>query len=246
MTFGEKLKQARLRKGYTQEEVARLIGVAKSTFTGYEKDNREPDVLKIRKIINALDVSAEYLLGTKKPIMPVLDNREQGVVTKYRVCDDGGKEMVDRVLDYEYHRSTKKIPTAAPPKLNTQRVLIHTDVAAAGYGNYLDSPNQEYREYPFDAVPYNTNCGVCIKGDSMEPEIPDGCIAFVEYMPAINPGDIGIFSLDGSSFCKVLVVDTDKQQIRLESINPKYAPIIVTDDQSLHTFGKVVGTYCEE
>lgn len=63
MTFGERLALARKEKGYTQEQLASLIGIAKSTLTGYEKGNREPDILKIKKIVDILDIDADYLLG---------------------------------------------------------------------------------------------------------------------------------------------------------------------------------------
>lgn len=50
MAFKEQLKAARLAKGYTQEQLATAIGVAKSTFTGYEKGNSEPNMLTIKKV----------------------------------------------------------------------------------------------------------------------------------------------------------------------------------------------------
>ena len=68
MTFGEKLTLARKEKGYTQEQLASLIGIAKSTLTGYEKGNREPDILKIKNI------KADYLLGTDFQEKSKIDN----------------------------------------------------------------------------------------------------------------------------------------------------------------------------
>lgn len=62
MGFQERLKQARLDKGLTQEQLADLIGVAKSTLNGYEKGNREPDFFKIKMLIEVLGVDANYLL----------------------------------------------------------------------------------------------------------------------------------------------------------------------------------------
>lgn len=70
MTFGERLKQFREARGLTQEQLAIAIGVAKTTVTGYERGNREPDVAKIKKLAAALGVSGDELLGTgqeKKP-----------------------------------------------------------------------------------------------------------------------------------------------------------------------------------
>lgn len=61
MGFKERLKEARKAKGYTQEMLANAIGIAKSTVTGYEKGNSEPDMGKIFKIMSILEVDANYL-----------------------------------------------------------------------------------------------------------------------------------------------------------------------------------------
>ena len=61
--FYENLKLAREQKGLSQKDVAEKIGVAKSTYSLYESGNREPNVQTIKKIANALDVSADELLG---------------------------------------------------------------------------------------------------------------------------------------------------------------------------------------
>ena len=63
MTFGERLRWHRKKKKFTQEQLAQKIGVAKTTITGYEKNNREPDVLKLKKIAEALEVSVDELIG---------------------------------------------------------------------------------------------------------------------------------------------------------------------------------------
>lgn len=64
MTFGSRLREARLRRGLTQEQLAQEIGVAKSTLTGYEKGNREPDIAKIKRLLETLRIDAAYLFET--------------------------------------------------------------------------------------------------------------------------------------------------------------------------------------
>lgn len=66
MSFQERLRQARINKNLTQEQLASLIGVAKSTLNGYEKNNREPDFSKIKKLIRVLEVDANYLFEVDK------------------------------------------------------------------------------------------------------------------------------------------------------------------------------------
>ena len=61
--FNENLRIAREKKNMTQKELADIIGVAKSTYSLYESGNREPNVQTIKKIADALSVSADTLLG---------------------------------------------------------------------------------------------------------------------------------------------------------------------------------------
>ncbi len=63
--FSAKLKEARLRKGYTQAYVADLIGVSPSTYSRYESGTCGPDVNLLRKIVVALETTADELLDVK-------------------------------------------------------------------------------------------------------------------------------------------------------------------------------------
>ena len=72
--FNDNLKEARLRSGLSQKEVAENIGVAKSTYSLYESGNREPNVNTIKKIADCLNVSADTLLDlmTNLPLLPLI------------------------------------------------------------------------------------------------------------------------------------------------------------------------------
>ena len=97
MTFGEKLRTARKQKGYTQEQIAEMLGVAKSTYTGYEKGIREPDLFKIKRLIEILGVDEGPAAVTAA---------EYQAIRKYRALDARGKAAVDDTLSREYAACT--------------------------------------------------------------------------------------------------------------------------------------------
>lgn len=66
MSFQEKLREAREMRGMTQQQIADLMKIDKSTYCGYETGKRQPDVQKIKQIANILGVSGDDLLETKK------------------------------------------------------------------------------------------------------------------------------------------------------------------------------------
>lgn len=117
MAFEDRLKEARIKKEYTQEQIAEKIGIAKSTYTGYEKGNREPNVNTIGKLMEELGVDANFLWQdeTTFPFELTYDEMEN-LVKRYRDLDDHGKEMVDFTLQKEReHSSTiEKVVPYAP------------------------------------------------------------------------------------------------------------------------------------
>jgi transcriptional regulator with XRE-family HTH domain len=105
MTFGEKLKKARIESGYTQNELANKLTVSRAAIAKWESDRGMPDVTNLKAIAETLSVSMDYLLDdgnmldfseTKKPID----------LTKY---GDGNKlsrlkkvEIKERIIREEY------------------------------------------------------------------------------------------------------------------------------------------------
>lgn len=69
MSFTEQLKKARKNKGYTQEYIADIMGITKSTYCGYETGKRKPDIEKIKQIADILGVSGDFLLETGNEIL---------------------------------------------------------------------------------------------------------------------------------------------------------------------------------
>ncbi|TVY08061.1 helix-turn-helix domain-containing protein [Paenibacillus cremeus] len=66
--FGSRLKQLRMMRGYTMEELGKKVGVAKTTISGYEHGKREPEIKVIHKLATTLDTTADYLLGLSQSI----------------------------------------------------------------------------------------------------------------------------------------------------------------------------------
>ena len=57
------IKEARVQAGLSQKDLARMIGVAPSTFNGYESGNHDPKSDLLIKIAKACNVSVDFLLG---------------------------------------------------------------------------------------------------------------------------------------------------------------------------------------
>ena len=60
--FGKKLKEVRLKKGLSQGDVARILGVHRSYVSGLERGVRNPSLLTVQKVAKALGVNAKTLI----------------------------------------------------------------------------------------------------------------------------------------------------------------------------------------
>ena len=62
MTFGEKIKEARLAMNLSQTELAQLTGISERSLYTYEQLGTLPRKNNIRKLAEALHISVSYLL----------------------------------------------------------------------------------------------------------------------------------------------------------------------------------------
>ena len=63
MIRGERLRELRLSKKMTQDELAHIMGLKKSTICTYEKERRAPRYGVIQKYMELFGVTAEYIMG---------------------------------------------------------------------------------------------------------------------------------------------------------------------------------------
>lgn len=62
-TFGDRLKTLRKERNLTQEELANMFFLNKSSVSRYERDNQMPESDTLQKIADYFKVTVDYLLG---------------------------------------------------------------------------------------------------------------------------------------------------------------------------------------
>lgn len=107
MAFHNRLKQAREKAKLTQAQVATFLGIAKSTYSGYETGNSEPSMANIVNMIHLFEVSPEFLwqdeMGAQKvPAkqdapdlrnVQVRSSDEEELLSLYRQLSTSGKNV---------------------------------------------------------------------------------------------------------------------------------------------------------
>ena len=67
LKIGDNIRTARKHRGYSQEEFADIAGFSRSYYTEIETGKRNLSVLNLIKIIKALKVDPNELIGFLKP-----------------------------------------------------------------------------------------------------------------------------------------------------------------------------------
>ncbi len=103
MNLPERLKEARKVAGLTQEEVAKKLGISKSTYCCYETGRHSPDPDALVILCKAFNVSADYLLGIEKGPPETEEPITKEAVTEVLVQNGfikSGQDLSDKDLDF--------------------------------------------------------------------------------------------------------------------------------------------------
>lgn len=227
--FSQKLKELRIRAGYTQKHVYEHFNIPQSTFSSWEVGKSEPSgemLIKLCDYYNC-DMVKEFKSSTDD----MVTYNELKLIEKYRDLDPHGKEMVNLVLNKELERSTAEKETIQTPP--TRIINYYYRLASAGTGQILfDMPPTKRIEIPDISDYKRVDYAIGVNGDSMTPTYNDGDMLLVEMTDEIEIGQIGIFLVNGECFVKEL---GNKELI---SLNPNYKNIPI--NETTRCMGRVI------
>lgn len=235
MSFGERLIYAREQAGLNQRQLAERLNITPTRLNYWEKDKRQPDVLMIKTISDVLSISADYLIGNTKK-SPAISAEAQKLARDYDQLDAHGQRVLRSLADEELARMQAEQEVEEPA---TKVIPLFANSFAAG------SPEPDFgnawEQYEISAAD-PADFAIRIHGDSMEPFLPDGSIAFGRRI-APNDGDVGAFLLDGEFICKQFCQDAPGN-IYLFSLNRdrRDADVTIPHDsgRDLRYFGTVI------
>ncbi|MBQ8952150.1 MAG: helix-turn-helix domain-containing protein [Eubacterium sp.] len=224
--LGRRLKEMRRLSGLSQAEVAGLLtsrgysvkaGAVSAWETGISQPNSE-QFLTLCDLYGITDIRQsfrEYFRITAVDPMNELNTEGRQLALNY-------VNLLIKSGDYMRRQRTIKLFNLP---------------ASAGTGEFLDG--DDYQTVVIgDEVPDSADFGIRIHGDSMEPRYTNGQIVYVHRTSELSDGDIGIFYLDGSAYCKIL--HKAGRKLSLVSINSAYKPIPIKESSEFKVFGKVV------
>ena len=252
MALFDRIKEARIKKGLTQTELGKLIGVAKTTVAGYEK-NHEPTAAKLGEIADVLDVDVNFLLQDEVKAQSSARRNALPVAQPPHYADllDEYRAIVDATSEQAYKAQTLAVKAALAAlqedaatgvpnnviEIEKRRVALYEVRPSAGRGNILNESPYTIVEIGPEA-PIQTSYVLTCGGNSMEPKLHDGDLLYVKEQDYVEDGEIGIFVYDDNVYVKKQ--ERHGNNCYLVSLNPEYKPIKINDNLEFCCLGKVL------
>lgn len=106
-SFGDRLRNLRLEKNMTQEEVASYFGLHKTRISQYELNKRQADDDMKKKLAEFFNVSLDYLLGKtdiRESADDILRGKEPTIALhsyyEYDELPDEAKKEIKNFIEY--------------------------------------------------------------------------------------------------------------------------------------------------
>ncbi|MBQ8350589.1 MAG: helix-turn-helix domain-containing protein [Clostridia bacterium] len=240
MSFAERVKALKSERSITSEQLSRASGIPLGTLTKILSGaTGEPKLSVALAIAEAFDCPIGMLLDGDGHFSDTLGEDECRLIKKYRRLDEGGRELVEMVMDKEISRleSTGTVPEVSEAEeIRLLTLPLFMLPVSAGPGTALDENNyHETIEVRATRVSIGADYALRVSGNSMEPKFEDGDILLVKRQNAVDIGDLGIFIADGEGYFKRY---TGKC---LRSYNPAYQDIPISNFAEFRCCGKVIG-----
>lgn len=94
-----RIRDLRLGKGWTQDQLGKRIGVARNTVSGYESEQRQLDPGTISTLCDLFGCTADYLLGRSVSPLPVISPEDAAVLQAYHALPLEIRKAVDGLLE---------------------------------------------------------------------------------------------------------------------------------------------------
>lgn len=86
------LREIRIKKGYTQKNVADFLHCSAVVYSRYETGDRQPSIEILMKLSEFFGVTIDYLVGKEEIAFPGLSPYELSLVTASRNADERARQ----------------------------------------------------------------------------------------------------------------------------------------------------------
>lgn len=223
--IGDRLREIRLNKGFTQGQLAEKLQCSDKAISCYENNKNLDKVYDFQKICEYLDADINYLItGKQYSVGREISKEEQQVLSAYNNLSDSDKRIVDFILKINEKENKKPLEL---DNIQNKKTIYYFPIfyqsAAAGIGHLSETNQYQMEELELQSIPKNAKFGMYIKGNSMEKSIYENDIILIDPSAIISDvlNDEIVVALFGEELvCKRLSIDSVNQVYNFNSDNP--------------------------
>lgn len=244
----QKLIELRKQHNLTQQKLAEILNVDRTSIGKYEKHDVIPSKDILIKISEYFGVSIDYLFGVQRDTSSIYElfSKHKDLIDLYENANEQARKIAKFALEVgkrDSRQDNNYSNTLSEPDNTSFEYIRHYFIsAAAGYASPIEGEDYELIERDKN-TPSNADFCINIDGDSMEPYIHDGELVYVQRDTSLADFDVGIFFVDGDVLCKQYCID-NMGNLYLLSANPQRedANRIISRESSstVVCFGKVL------
>ncbi len=219
------LKELRTSKNYSQQKIADLLNVSRSTVAMWETNKSEPDNETLLKLAEIFNVSLDYLMGRTDETYDIL----------YKLAEETvlNKEFNDLSINQKKQFLFDVARSVKIPVLGSIPAGIPMEAIEDIIGEEEIPSEWTLGEKEFFALK--------IKGDSMEPEYRSGDIVIFNKQDNCENGDDCAVMVNGDDATFKRVEKLEGGGILLKPLNPNYPTLHYTDEDILNLPIRILG-----
>lgn len=218
MFQAKRLKAQRQRLGLSQANLAKQLGIARSSYFNWENGKTQPNQAHLQALARLLEVEPSYFENDYDLLVIYQQLTPPNQVKTLTFATDLLKEQDETTHLYEYH--------------------VYEKLSAGGGYAYVEDRAYD-RVFFSEAIDHDLASWVF--GDSMEPLYLSGSVALIKDTGFDYDGGIYAVDWDGQTYIKK--VYRQANGLRLVSLNPKYQDKFAPFDEEPRIIGKIVGNF---
>lgn len=94
-----RIEELRVKRGWLQDDLAKMIDRSRQAVSNYENENRGIDVETIHRLCDIFGVTADYLLCRSDMPTPQISAEDWELLAAYHAADDRARQMVALALE---------------------------------------------------------------------------------------------------------------------------------------------------
>lgn len=100
MSFRDRLKEARLSKGFKQTELSQKIGLSKNAVSNYENGSSNPNIDVLYKLLEILEIEPNFLFQDEIPTKDInLSNADKDLFKRYKKLNKVGQKKTSEYIN---------------------------------------------------------------------------------------------------------------------------------------------------